>query len=78
MINLNSLYLNLNKWDEGGVIQNININNNTNIITVDCEGPEYYNYKIFIKLFEWFDNINIISDYDLGIKDYNIIITPIN
>ena len=75
MINLNSLYLNLNKWDEGGIINNININKLKNIININCEGPEYYIYKLYINIFEWLDNNN----YIITIKNYNnIIIEPIN
>lgn len=75
MFNLNSLYLNLNKWDEGGVINNININTLKNIITINCEGLEYYIYKIYIYIFDWLGNNN----YIISIKNYNnIIIEPIN
>ena len=75
MFNLNSLYLNLNKWDEGGVINNININTLKNIITINCEGPEYYIYKIYINIFDWLGNNN----YIISVKNYNnIIIEPIN
>lgn len=52
-INYNNIINNINKLDRGGIVTNININNNINIL---CEGPDYYYCNLYINLF------NIYSD----------------
>lgn len=52
-INYNNIINNINKFDRGGIVTNININNNINIL---CEGPDYYYCSLYINLF------NIYSD----------------
>ena len=57
-INYNNIINNINKLDRGGIVTNININNNN--INILCEGPDYYYCNLYINLFNIYsDNFNL-------------------
>lgn len=53
-INYNNIINNINKLDQGGIVSNININNNN--INILCEGCDYYYCDLYIKLFNIYNN----------------------
>lgn len=54
-INYNNIINNINKLDRGGIVTNININNNN--INILCEGPDYYYCNLYINLFSEYNKI---------------------
>lgn len=68
-INYNNIINNINKLDRGGIVTNININNNN--INILCEGPDYYYCNLYINLFNIYSD-NFIIELN-KIDDYNYI-----
>lgn len=71
-INLNDLHLNLNKWDEGNIINNVTLKNNK--ITIDCGGHEYFFHKLYIEVFDYINNLGLDLDIYTNTKSTKIII----